>query len=462
MPLVLKKLRPEFLSQPSIVAKFSEQALQSKFLNHENICSILDVVSSGADPGYVCERLDGKTLRQLISAICEAGNALPVWFAIHVARCICHALECAHKNTDHFGKISPIFHQNLCPENVFLTYQGQIKVADFGLSHTVLQQDFAPANNAPVPHTRMPGVPVLAPTPQECERADLDGVGRTLYELLTGVNPETPTTSLVDFVPPSQHAPWINAEVDQILRRILSPSYPARVKNAVELRMLLEEYLTQRRHDVSSTHIAGLVTVLFSSESRDALPPATKRFNENAVQMAHLRSRRTSPPDVGFRAGFENSAPTRPGLSMPAPAEQIARQTVPSPSASKDVPAIVNPRDKQDSCPDIDQLDENTDNKPNPFHHDWDLALKRAREQTQSTARNSGTYSTPTPKAAPPPPPIDPVEQAVIEFERGLELRTRGDLEAALVAWEKALELDPQHRVCRANLNLLKKKLNLT
>lgn len=460
VPLILKKLRPEFLAQSSMVARFTELAVLAQSLSHENICGVIDIVTESSDPGYVCERLDGKTLRQLIGAVCEAGNALPVWFAIHVARCICHALESAHVGIETLGIRRPIFHQNLCPENVFLTYQGQIKVVDFGLSHTVLQQEFVPANSAPVPHSRMPGVPVLARTPQELERSDLDGVGRTLYELLTGVNPETPSASGVDFVPPSQHAPWINAEVDQILRRILSPSYPQRVKTAAELRTALEEYLTERRHDVSSTHIAGLVSVLFSSESRDA-SPATIRFNEGAIQMAHLRSRRTSPPEVAFRSGFENNTPTRPGLSMPAP-EAHARETVPSP-AEPETAAVPNPivetTNGRDSSPDTEQRNDETDTKANPFHHDWDLALKRAREQTQLVARSSGTFA--TQKAPAPPPPIDPAEQAVLEFEKGLELRTRGELEGALAAWEKALELDPQHRQCRANLNLLKKKLHL-
>jgi Tfp pilus assembly protein PilF len=54
---------------------------------------------------------------------------------------------------------------------------------------------------------------------------------------------------------------------------------------------------------------------------------------------------------------------------------------------------------------------------------------------------------------------LDPVEQAVLEFERGLEHMRRCEFELALKDWEHALELDPQHRVCRANLSLLKKKL---
>ncbi|HEY5959000.1 MAG TPA: tetratricopeptide repeat protein, partial [Polyangiaceae bacterium] len=94
----------------------------------------------------------------------------------------------------------------------------------------------------------------------------------------------------------------------------------------------------------------------------------------------------------------------------------------------------------------------------NPIRHDWDLALKRAREEAQGAQRNSGTHAIASTTSRV-EPPIDPAERAVLEFERGLECMRRNDFEAALSAWECALEHDPQHRVCRANLNLLKKKI---
>ena len=457
-PVILKKLRRELAAQTHLIDRFFEQAKAAQELRHDNIGSVLDVVRDLNDCGYVCEHLDGKTLRQLIGAVKDAGNALPVWFAIHVARCICQALEYAHEPSNGTDRSHQVFHQNLCPENVFLTYRGQIKVTDFGLSHTVLARNdkyvVTPSTVCPAQSEN----PTSAIGPKDPVREDLDGVGRVLYELLTGMSPNTVEGSPVDFIPPSHHAPWVNAEVDQILRRILSPSYPQRVKTAAELRQVLIEYLTQRRHDVSATHIAGLVTVLFSGEIRDT-SPSTIRFDDGAVQMAQMRSRRTSPPEGSFRTSFEHNAPTRPGLSMPAPSQSI-RPTLPSPAEATAAAPLSEMEVTPFSSPDLDSQLESAESKPNPFHHDWDLALKRAREQTQLTARSSGTYA--TPKVAPPPPPIDPAEQAVIEFEKGLELRLRGELDAALAAWEKALELDPQHRVCRANLNLLKKKLNIS
>jgi hypothetical protein len=200
-----------------------------------------------------------------------------------------------------------------------------------------------------------------------------------------------------------------------------------------------------------------LVTDLFSGECSDSSPP-TLRFDDKAVQLAHFKSRRTSPPDEPFQTGFEHSAPTRPGIPG-VPASSVLRPTLPSPSqdANPFQPVDNRVRDSRAHEPEAGAEGPAADKTGNPFRHDWDLALKRARQHSPFGARTSGTF--PTAKAAPEPPPLDPIEQALIEFEKGLEFHKRGELESALAAWEKAIVLDPQHRVCRANLNLLKKKL---
>jgi serine/threonine-protein kinase len=462
--VLVKKLRPDAPQAEGIKEIFLQRAHLAKPLQHDNVGSVLDVVQIQRDVACVREFHDGKTLRQLIAAVGEVGNALPIWFAIHVARCICLALEYSHGYADDAGRATPVHHRCLSAENVFLTYQGQLKVTDFGLGREAL---LAKNSLTPMASTRVPAgtiAPSRSPEDQ-LARADLEAVGRILYELLTGVIPPPASESTLDFLPPSHHAPWVNVEVDQLLRKALSPSYPNRFIAASEFRAGLEEYLRNRRHDVSASHVAGLVTVLFSNECRDA-PPATIRFDDGAMQLARLRSRRTTPPDPAGHSGFEHSAPTRPGLSVSAPPSgQVTRPTLPSPAMTSEesahAPAAAPNPPAAPSSRASDSRVTPSEERHQPFHHDWDLALKHARQHSQLTPRSSGTYPTAKEVPFPPPPPVDPLEQAVIEFERGLELRQRGELNSAMAAWEKALELDPQHRVCRANLNLLKKKLGI-
>ncbi|MGC4068600.1 MAG: protein kinase [Polyangiaceae bacterium] len=180
--VLVKKLRPDAARLEGLTDVFLQRANLAKALQHDNVGSVLDVVQLQGDVGCVREYHDGKTLRQLIAAVGEVGNALPIWFAIHVARCICLALEYSHGYADATGRISPVHHRCLTAENVFLTYQGQLKVTDFGLGRgALLAQD----SGAPKASTRVPagaGAPNRSP---EDALVRPDSRGRRTHSLRT-------------------------------------------------------------------------------------------------------------------------------------------------------------------------------------------------------------------------------------------------------------------------------------
>jgi serine/threonine-protein kinase len=459
-PVVLKKLRSELAQNTALLESFEQRAREATLLNHECVAKVLDVVTVRGESGLAMEYVDGKSLRQLILAVGGAANALPVWFAIHVAHCICQGLEQAHEMRDEQGLNRPIFHRALDPENVFLTFQGQVKVTDFGTSRRALLAVTHEEQNAPSQPSGMHNTLTT-----NLISNDIDGVGRVLYELLTGSCPGPSLDASSAFVPPSHYAPWVNHEVDQLLSRLLAPRAPTRFCSIGEVRQALDEYLKTRRHDVTATHIAGLVSLLFSSECHESAPP-TARLQQNAVDLAILRSRRTSPPEFPeFEAPTKNSG-KQAKHSAPA-ASQLTRQTVPSPAVSsidaqsEHTPSAGQPsffRSPPASVPPKRRVDapEHGEGRSGPSHHDWDRALQRVRKEVEATQRTSGTIPVAASRAE---HAMGPLEQAVMEFERGLEHMRRNELEPALKCWERALEFDPQHRVCRTNLKLLKKKL---
>lgn len=477
-PIIFKKLRPDLTQNPVVLEAFAQRARCAMQLGHDCIARVHDVVTDRNDCGFAMDFIDGITLRQLISAVGNAGNALPVWFAIHVTRRMCQALEHAHEGIGDHGQPHRILHENLCPENVFLTFAGQVKVTDFGLSHLALLPGSGSSERdstlPPVSSNWEIGSAETAPS----VRLDIDSVGCVLYELLTGACPKLSLSSNATYLPPSHYAAWVNAEVDQLLSHILSPADPKRFETASELRRALDDYLSSRRHDVSSTHVAGLLSVLFSPECHDSAPP-TMRFQGPTAETALRRSRRTTPPNTDS-SGFSSAElptynPIAPTAIQASANNQRARPTIPSPLAEpppQAKPVMEStvqtsvPRPKEigtertsEKFPTTADGSTGIDNRGSgPFRHDWDLALKRAREEAQTAQRASGNIPL-EPAAARPAPVLDPVEQAVLEFERGLEHMRRCEFELALKDWEHALELDPQHRVCRANLSLLKKKL---
>ncbi len=331
--------------------------------------------------GHANASIGGKSLRQLMTAVGDAGNVLPVWFAMHVARCICSTLEQRHgeraPEADPFATSG-----NISPENVFVTLSGQV-VIDFELSpKTVLHGADGPKSSSRQP-TTYPGHQDQPPTSQGSLRDDRYAVGCILYELLTGTWPTPSKEPDTVLAPPSEYGPGMSsADLDRIITRLLSPDCPAPFQDIGALRDALDEYLTARGDNVTASHIACLGLVL-----------------------------------------------------------------CPGSAAGIDVPDIASGEQFHDSR-----------NHNSPVHHDWDMALKRARESTAVTRLASGTYPAAT---VPTNPPVETPERAVVEFEQGLEYMKRGEFHGAMQAWERALRSDPLHRIARANLQLLRKKMNL-
>jgi len=97
--------------------------------------------------------------------------------------------------------------------------------------------------------------------------------------------------------------------------------------------------------------------------------------------------------------------------------------------------------------------------KTGPFRHDWDAALERVRREQESVrpaAEPCGSDS----RLRVPRLPEDPKRAAALLFERGFEDMHGGRLAEARENWQRALELDPEHRACRANLKMLQKRLD--
>jgi eukaryotic-like serine/threonine-protein kinase len=429
-PVLLKQLVPELAADPRILSLLSLRARKASRLNHPCILRVLDVVVDSSRFALATELYDGKSLRELMIAIRAAGNALPVWFALRVVRCIASALDYAHRAVDEEGRPLCAAHRDVSPATVVVTFDGRVQVADFGMSPHALDLAgvLSPASASPGNPWAEAGTDFDALTAQ-----DVMGVGATLYELLTGEAPGSP------FAPPSQRASWVGRDVDETLSRILGVSHPQRIGTAEELGLVLDERLAKSKHEVTQNHVAGLLALLFAAECRDSGPP-TVRSSAGSVPRLKV------PPQTPV-SRISQDAATRPPSQSNNPLPADARRTInPSPTA-----------DDVESGRSSRGFDRPSDRKLDVFRHDWDAALERVRREAPS--RTSGSYAISQSRPKPPSPPKDPQVLAAELYEEGLAAMQKGDTEEALSVWERVLELDPEHRICRANLNLLRKKL---
>ena len=207
--VAIKVLKEEFASDENFVSKFKMEAQAAARLSHPNIVNFYDVVDEGNLHYIVMELIEGITLKSYIEKKGFLENKEAIGIAIQVAQGIAAAHE------------QHIIHRDIKPQNIIISRDGNVKVADFGIARAVSSQTM----NA----TAVGSVHYISPEQARggyCdERSDIYSFGITMYEMVTGRVPfegdntvavalahlETPIT------PPSQLNPVVSSGLEQII-----------------------------------------------------------------------------------------------------------------------------------------------------------------------------------------------------------------------------------------------------
>ncbi len=170
--VAVKVLRDEYCYDDEFVMKFKVEAQAAASLSHSNIVNIYDVGSDNKNYYIVMEFLDGMTLKEHV----KVNGLLSNEETMRIGACVASALECAHNNH--------IIHRDIKPQNIMITKDGRVKVADFGIARV--------ATGATIPATDMASGSVHYIPPEQAksgysnEQSDLYSLGITMYEMITG------------------------------------------------------------------------------------------------------------------------------------------------------------------------------------------------------------------------------------------------------------------------------------
>lgn len=207
--VAIKVLKAEFSSDAGFVSKFKMEAQAAAGLSHPNIVNIFDVVDEGDIHCIVMELVEGITLKNYIAKKGQLGVKESIGIALQVAQ----GIEAAHEQH--------IIHRDIKPQNMLISKDGKVKVADFGIARAVSSQT--------VNSTVVGSVHYISPEQARGgyvdARTDIYSLGITMFEMLTGKVPfegdNTVTVALAHLEDPIVLPSMINPEVTDSVEKII-------------------------------------------------------------------------------------------------------------------------------------------------------------------------------------------------------------------------------------------------
>lgn len=184
---VIKKILPHLAQDRDFVDRFVDEARILVKLSHGNIAQVLDMGLHEGAPYIALEFIDGKDLRRVVARAQERALTLPLSFILYVATRLLDALAYAHRKKGDEGKELNLVHRDVSPQNILISYEGEVKVIDFGLAKSTM--------SATHTHPSIVLGKFLYMSPEQARhqkadrRSDLYAVGLCLYELIAGKSP---------------------------------------------------------------------------------------------------------------------------------------------------------------------------------------------------------------------------------------------------------------------------------
>jgi serine/threonine protein kinase len=280
----VKRILPHLGQDREFVEMLVEEAKIAGLLSHANIVQILDLGHVDQQYFVAMEYVHGRDLRRVIQRCAEKGITLPVPHAVYVLVEILKGLEYAHqRRVMRGGRPQPlnVVHRDISPPNVLLSFQGEVKLTDFGIARASVR---ALQTLSGVVKGRFD---YMSPEQAEAgaidQRADLFSAGLVLYELLAGKHPfrvqgELATMEAIrrgGAEPPSQVNPDVPASLDAVVERALRVDPAERFATAGEFKQALDRFFHDSGFIFSASTLAAFLRGLFpEAEPRAARAPS--------------------------------------------------------------------------------------------------------------------------------------------------------------------------------------------
>jgi serine/threonine protein kinase len=276
--VAVKRILPHLSDNKEFVDMFINEAKMVAGLTHPSIVQIFDLGKIDKTYFIAMDYVHGRDLRSIMRRAREKGLRIPLDLSVLIASRVCSALEFAHRKKDERGRPMLIVHRDVSPQNILISFEGEVKLTDFGIAKA--------ATKASVTDAGALRGKLLYMSPEQAwgkpmdRRSDLFSLGIVFYEMTTEQKPFVGSSemSVLEMVrecrvaPPSEINPRIPERLERVLLQALARDPEDRYQDAAEMYRDLERVLHERQPPTAAD-LARFMEVLFDEAERSEAPP---------------------------------------------------------------------------------------------------------------------------------------------------------------------------------------------
>ncbi len=323
--VAIKRILPSIAEDEEFISMFRDEATIASQLDHPNIAKIFDIGRVDASYYIALEFVSGRDMRTIIDSAERRNASIPLDFTLHVMMSLCRGLDYAHRRKDASGIPLGLVHRDVSPQNILVSYDGDVKLIDFGIAKAAgklarTQVGSIKGKFGYMSPEQVRGLPVD-------QRTDIFAVGICFWEFLTKQRLFHGDNEIVvmdrirnaDVDPPSRIVPGLAPELDQMVMRALAKDADERYTSASDFHADLSAY----------AHTVGMVV------QRDLAADYMRRTFPNDASLrvasheeAHAMADNKGGSDLDVFEGLARKPQARP---------------VPTPSTSPSAPSVASP-----------------------------------------------------------------------------------------------------------------------
>ncbi len=272
--VVLKRVLPQYAENREFMRMFLDEARLAATLDHSNVVHVYDIGEHAGNFFFAMEYVHGQSLLKLMRQITNLRRWLPLEHALGIIIATCTGMHYAHEKIGLDGTPLGIVHRDVSPPNILISYDGSVKVADFGIAKAAI------ATSTTAVGTLKGKIPYMSP--EQCRstpldrRSDIFSIGILLYELTVGrrlFQAETELGIIHKIVngiipPPSQLLRGYPEDLERIVYRALQIDVEHRYPTARALQVDLEEFAREYKLPISSARLASFMEEMFDEDAR--------------------------------------------------------------------------------------------------------------------------------------------------------------------------------------------------